>query len=163
MMHISPAESLIKVFERNNDVIHMQAKDITQAESLLRLPSGGNCMNWVVGHILADRDVCLRFLGQPTLLSEEEFAIYDRGSDLLTDSEKASPMSQLLEKIALSCELLTTALRSLPKNGLETVVEFGSHPAELGKTIAFLQWHETYHIGQLELLRNLAGKHEHLI
>ena len=32
-----------------------------------------------------------------------------------------------------------------------------------GEQIAFSNWHETYHVGQLELLRQLAGKDDKVI
>jgi hypothetical protein len=33
----------------------------------------------------------------------------------------------------------------------------------LGGVLAFLNWHEAYHVGQLELLRQLAGKNDQVI
>jgi hypothetical protein len=33
----------------------------------------------------------------------------------------------------------------------------------LGDEIEGLAWHETYHLGQLELLRQLAGKNDQVI
>jgi hypothetical protein len=32
-----------------------------------------------------------------------------------------------------------------------------------GQQIRFSHWHETYHVGQLELLRQLAGKNDKVI
>ena len=33
----------------------------------------------------------------------------------------------------------------------------------LADWVAFLHWHETYHVGQLELLRQLAGTNDKII
>jgi hypothetical protein len=33
----------------------------------------------------------------------------------------------------------------------------------VAEKIAFSHWHETYHVGQLELLRQLAGKNDKVI
>jgi hypothetical protein len=42
---------------------------------------------------------------------------------------------------------------------METIVD----DQTVGKQITFLQWHETYHLGQLEPLRQLAGKNDKVI
>ena len=54
------------------------------------------------------------------------------------------------------------AAPSLPI-ALAEVVEtrFGERP--VGQHVAGLHWHETYHTGQLELLRQLAGKNDAII
>jgi hypothetical protein len=42
---------------------------------------------------------------------------------------------------------------------LETVIEDGA----VAEKIAFSYWHEAYQVGQLELLRQLAGKYDKVI
>ena len=51
---------------------------------------------------------------------------------------------------------ILAVLQNISPEELDTVVEtrFGERP--VGQHIAGLHWHETYHTGQLELLRALA-------
>jgi hypothetical protein len=46
---------------------------------------------------------------------------------------------------------------------LEVVVDFRGREVSLEKAVAGLHWHETYHVGQLELLRQLAGTDDAII
>lgn len=54
---------LIESLERNLYIIKVQTQGLTHADSLLQLPFRGNCLNWVVGHIAANRNTMLYFLG----------------------------------------------------------------------------------------------------
>ena len=163
IMKSPPVENLIETWQRCTTIAQRQTQDLTQAESLLRPPVAGNCMNWVLGHILDNRDTCLEYLGQPRLLGPAERETYQRGSQALEDPGAAVDLSALLQALAQSNTLLAAALQALPPDGLEREVIFVGNPRPLGGLLAFLQWHETYHLGQLELLRQLAGKTEKII
>ena len=73
-------KQLSDALERNIRVIQMQTKGLTQVDSLLQMPFRANCMNWVIGHILANRDSILKALGGEPLLSNQEIEIYDHES-----------------------------------------------------------------------------------
>ena len=45
------SNDLTEAFARNANVIKMQTKDLTHADSLRQPPFQGNCLNWVLGHI----------------------------------------------------------------------------------------------------------------
>jgi hypothetical protein len=162
-MKAPPVENLIETWQRITTITQRQTEGITQAESLLRPPVAGNCMNWVLGHMLENRDTCLEYLGQPRLLSTAETATYQRGSAALEEHGAAVELSILVQKLAQSGEQLATVLQALPAGSLESEVLFYNNPRSLGGLLAFLQWHETYHLGQLELLRQLVGKTEKII
>lgn len=160
MNYPSPAK-LAENFRFTTRLIHMQAKDLTHAESLLLPPFRANCFNWVLGHILTSRDTCLRLMGLPLSLTPEELAVYDRGSLPLTDPAAATALETLLAKLDDTAERLSAALSAEPD--LDRRVTFGRGEQPLGEVIAFLHWHETYHTGQLELLRQLAGKNDQVV
>jgi uncharacterized damage-inducible protein DinB len=155
-------EKLIPYFERTHWVIKRQTDGLSHADSLLKSPGWDNCMNWVLGHIVHYRDVTLDLLGEGPSLSQEETEVYRRESEPLTDEEKAVPLSRLLAALDLSHEKLITLLREV---SAETLAEI--HDAErqqsVGDRIEFIHWHETYHVGQLEILRQLAGKNDRII
>jgi hypothetical protein len=158
-----PPETLIELFQTSHAVIHRQLKDVTLEESLLQPPFRGNCLNWVLGHILTGRDDCLAFIDQPLVLSEDERETYKRGSEALTDPCKANSLDELVLKLDESLERLVAGLSSLSPEAMQREVIFARKPGPLGGVLAFLNWHEAYHVGQLELLRQLAGKNDQVI
>lgn len=162
-MQTPPKEAILELLEMNSAIIRMQTRGISQEQSLIQPPYGGNCLNWVIGHILTSRQTIFNFLKIEPILSPEELAIYDRGSEVLIDPAQAADLSKLLKNVKVSEDLIRKGLDSLPKGALDEVTPFGRSSGPLGGHILFLIWHETYHVGQLELLRQLAGKREKLI
>jgi hypothetical protein len=157
------AKTLIDLFQFDHEVIQMQLKDITNAESLLQPPFRGNCMNWVVGHILGVCEDCLALLGLPGILTEEEKKVYGYGSEPIIDATRASDLNSLVKRLDESLTTLVNTLGSLSQAELDHQVEIWRGPLPLAEAISFMQWHEAYHTGQLELLRQLAGKNDHVI
>ena len=148
----------------------MQTEGLTHADSLLQLPFRANCLNWVLGHIIVGRNRVLKLLGEAPVWEESEAARYDTGSEPITSDEQALPFEKLLRDLDESQQQITDALGRLPPESLAEVVDagqgeprLGRGEAPLGNTLAGLHWHETYHTGQLELLRQLAGKNDALI
>ena len=159
------AKMLIDLYRNNHNILHAQLKDITQAESLLQLPFRGNCLNWVTGHILAAREQCLGLLGLPGVMSAEEKKRYGHGSEPLVEANAATAMdlADLLSRLDETLPRLVEGLEGLSAEDLEREVAIWRGPLPLREAIGFVQWHEFYHTGQLELLRQLAGKDDHII
>ena len=124
---------------------------ITQEESLRPPTGGGNCINWIVGHILHTRDSLLESLGKSPVWNDDEAKkLYDRGSIPLTESMNATELSDLTEMFDISQPLL-----------IEGIEHLNQHPTEDGKlewSVVFLNFHESYHCGQLAILRRMLGK-----
>lgn len=157
------AQTLIDLLQQNHNVIQMQLKDITHEESLIQPPYRGNCLNWVVGHILGIRDGYLGLLGLPGQLSEAEEKMYGYGSEPLTDSAQASPLDSLVQRLDTSLGILIDELGCLSPAELEREARIWKGPMPLSEALSHMQWHEAYHAGQLEQLRQLAGKNDHVI
>ena len=149
-------QKISRSFQTTQWIIDNQTKGLSHADSLLQLPFRANCMNWVVGHLVAYRDRIVGVLGQEPLLSEVETELYERGSAPITDGEKAVSFEKLLRLSNQSYKQITAYLEEASPNALEVI-----HNAEKQQTLAdrlqALHWHETYHVGQLEILRQLAG------
>ncbi len=131
-------------------------------ESLLQLPFRGNCLNWVVGHLVTAREDSLTLLGLPGVLSKSEQSIYGYGSEPLVDASRASDLDDLLKKLDESFNLLTGSLEKLSQSEADRQVEIWKGPMPLWRALSFMFWHESYHTGQLEQLRQLAGKNDHV-
>ena len=156
------AETLIELFDRTRRVIHMQAEGLTNADSLLQPPFRGNCFNWVLGHILVGRNQVLGHLDARLFWGEAEQARYRSGSDPVTSEEQALPLKRLLADLDGSQKQIAAALESVSPALLAEPVNSESERSR-GEAVAFLHWHETYHTGQLELLRQLAGTDDAII
>jgi len=157
------AKILTDLLQLNHGVIHQQLKDITHAESLLQLPFQGNCMNWVVAHILTARQDWLEMLDLPGILTEAEQKAYGYGSEPVTCAEQAIDLDTLVKRLDESLVTIVSKLENITQAELDREVEIWRGKLPLAQALSFFQWHETYHTGQLEQLRQLAGKNDHVV
>jgi uncharacterized damage-inducible protein DinB len=153
---------LISGFSGNAWVIGRLTEDFTHADSLLVPAYGGNCLNWVLGHVLISRHRVLHLLALDPLWTAEKIDLYETGSEPI-EGRRALSFEGLMADLAGTTEQITGGLgeksfadmaRELPKKSE------GQDPQTVGQALLGLYWHESYHIGQMELLRRVAGKME---
>lgn len=150
-------------FARSQWVIERQAEGLSHEDSLRQPPFRGNCLNWVLGHVAVYRGQVITALGGEDPWPETLRRRYARESAPI-GGEDAAPrrLEELLEDLKRSKEAIDGLLRALPAEALDTVFD-----TEKGTTLAarlsFLAWHEAYHVGQTEQLRQLAGKDDQVI
>jgi uncharacterized damage-inducible protein DinB len=136
----------------NQRALKINLEGIRDEESRL-LPPSGNSINWVVGHIVSNRQGILELAGETTHWIEADYAAYERGSNRL-EPNQARPLAGILADLDRSQEAL---VRGLERMGpAEMAVPKGN--STVGAHILFLQFHEAYHVGQTGLLRRLIGK-----
>ncbi|MBC7234443.1 MAG: DinB family protein [Chloroflexi bacterium] len=151
-------DDLAGAFARNLSIIKAQTKGLTHADSLIQPPVRGNCMNWVLGHILENRNLVLQRLGRPSILSEAQAKRYGYGSEpVCADGEDIIPLETMLQLLEQSQGGIAEALERITPEELAQKVESFLGSTTLGQFLFFLYFHETYHLGQTELLRQLAG------
>ncbi len=143
-------------YQSNGYVIDKLTEGLTHADSLQAPPFGGNCINWVLGHILANRERALKLLDQPPYWPEERAARYQSGSEPVTGEADVYPLEALLADVLATGDRIAAALAARTADDL--AASLGEDT--LGGALFGLCWHETYHAGQIELLRRLAGKEE---
>ncbi len=153
------SDIIIRYFKLNQQVLQMQVKGLTHEESLLTPPFRANCLNWVLGHIVAYRGVSLTLLGAEPVWDDDQAAAYNRESEPLKASD-AQPLEQIMADLEVTQERLVTALAGLTAEDLERVVD---DDRTLAQRLTFAYWHEAYHTGQSELLRQLAGADDKII
>ena len=122
----------------------------------------GNCFNWVLGHIVENRDKALKMFGETAVLTEEEAALYCRGSEPITDGDTAVPFARLLADFNDQHACIVAGLGQAEESQFDEIVN-EKNGFSFGDRLAFLHWHETYHVGQLEFLRQLAGTDDAII
>lgn len=155
---------LIGGLERNLGIIQAQTKGLSQADSLLQLPFRGNCLNWVLGHLADNRNTMLLCLGEEAILGEAHARRYGYGSEpVCGDGDDILTLEQLLTALEQGQSALAARLQNATGEELAGEVQSFLGTTTLGQLIFFLFWHESYHVGQPEFLRQLAGTDDKVI
>lgn len=163
---IIAAKTLLDMTERNYGIIMMQAEGVTHEESLLQPPFRGNCFNWVIGHLVQSRDRMLRVAGESTLWTAEQVDRYARDSPPIVDGHEALRLEKMLADLTDQNKRLIAKIKVMSPDELDalgvTVIN-GGPPWSVAQWLHFLLWHEAYHLGNLEILRQLTGKNDKVI
>lgn len=138
---------LISIIKYNHFAVNKNLENIDQQYSLREPESGGNSINWVLGHIVVNRDRVLKFLGHKKMCDKNMEKIYMKASRI-KENKKSVRISRILKIFNDSQEEITRSLSELdPEDNKETVLN-----------IAGYAFHESYHAGQLGILRRIIGK-----
>lgn len=149
------ARALITDYEGNTWLIGRHTEGISHAESMMQPPFPANCMNWILGHIISRRNSALEVLDQPPLWDQETKRLYQSGSPALTDADEARDFAHLLDDLEQSQKRLARALENVSDEDLARVAETDRGAKPAGEHLAGFHWHETYHLGQLDILRSM--------
>ena len=147
------AQSLKEDYQFTTMLIQHRVQGITDEESVLQLPFEANCLNWIVGHILSRRNSVLEALGQDPIWAESTQARYRTGSQPVRKVSDARPFSLLLEDLMATQQRINTALEQATDADLDRVVKNDRGTKSVWEHLEGFHWHETYHLGQLELLQ----------
>ena len=155
---------LARSFNRNLSVIRMQVDGLTHPDSLLQLPFRGNCLNWTLGHLVVNRDDVLELLGEQRLFTQDETQRYDYESEpVLGDGPEIVAMEAMLVMLRDAQEMFDDLMPGMPAEAFKREIQSGDRMVTIAKRMSFLCWHETYHTGQTEILRQLAGTDDKVI
>ena len=162
MAGLNAREYWLASFGRSQYVIDRNTEGISHEAALLHLPSGGNCMNWVLGHIAESRDEMLLMLGKPSIMAPQWIKRYEMDSPPVVDGSDAMPLAEILALLLQLKAAVMEAVTAADQEFLDEIV-VPARSQSCWNRIEFMIWHEAYHIGQLEYLRHLAGHHERII
>ncbi len=155
-------QTFAKAFARNLWIIEAQTAGLTHQDSLVQVP-GMNCLNWVLGHLADYRDQVLAMLGEAPALGEEG-ARYQRESNPVTgDGPGVVPLERLLAVLKEGQVRISAALSALSDEALGAEEMVNDRRLTLEDRLHFAYFHDTYHTGQTELLRAVAGKTDKVI
>ncbi len=156
---MTTAEGLIADYRRNTWIIREQNKGLTHVQALTQAPYNINCMNWVIGHILVSRDDVLVMLGaKPRFASHAD--LYRREADPITeDGPGVVTLENLIDLVGKSQHAIADALSTAG----ETLAARNAEGETLAERIRFQLWHDTYHTGQTDLLRQISGMDDAII
>lgn len=138
-------------------VLQKNLAAITHEQSLLVPHPAGNCLNWVLGHMVRTRNRALSLLQPAPAFDDQEFEAYAPGS---LDSGRALRLETLRARFTALGPLLAAGLRACPPARLNAPAPFSptGNPNETVATLlASIAFHEAYHLGQTGLLRRWLG------
>jgi uncharacterized damage-inducible protein DinB len=147
---------LINQLHTNSRIIKGRIDGLNHEDSLRQLSFPGNCLNWNLGHLMVYRHRILGMIDGVTDADPAEFAIYGAGSEPMTDGSQAIPFAELVERMDSAAAAIEAALAALPPERLGTVIDEAQGTTLGGRLLFYLIYHEAYHTGQMEILRELA-------
>ncbi|MGD0367661.1 MAG: DinB family protein [Acidobacteriaceae bacterium] len=155
----------IEILTRQTRAIHgvlrRNVEGLTQEDSLNQPQPGGNCLNWVIGHLLCIYDSVLPALGQKPVLGASALKRYERGSAELHEAGEALPLADLLTAWDETAKRVEAGLGTLTAERMDEPAPFSptNNPKETVRSLlATICFHQAYHVGQTGLLRRIAGK-----
>lgn len=158
------AQAMADQFAVSLRVTHSQTNGLTHEQSLLQLPFRGNCMNWVLGHMLLSREEILDLLGMPRVFPHETWARYDSDSEPIRhDEADVLRLEKLLEMLDQQAPYLAQALLNTPAATYASEVPVGQNRRTIARRVLFYFFHESGHVGELGLLRQLTGVDDKVI
>ena len=158
------AKEYQSMLEGNLELIKAQIKDLSDAEMLIQPTNGGNCMLWTLGHLTESLIMILHYLDGETPENLADLSRFKRGSEpILGPDAGLMTSADLIEAYETLHQTILDKLDPMTDVDFNEEVPGFGQPARRGWMLFFMEFHHAYHIGQLELLRNLAGHTEKLI
>jgi uncharacterized damage-inducible protein DinB len=142
-------------------VVQLNIDGLTHEQSLIQPAPGGNCLNWVLGHLLNVYDRTFPMLGQEPVLGTDTLKRYARGTPSLEDPAEALQFQELRTAWDEAGRRIDAGLASLTPETLDRPAPHspGNNPDETVRSLlAVTLFHQAYHAGQTGLLRRIAGK-----
>jgi hypothetical protein len=158
---MSDIASLRHQAQLTRDVVRLNVEGISHEQSLNQPRPAGNCINWVLGHLIVVYNEVLPLLAQASVETSGPLTRYARGSLPITRASEALPLRDLVTAWDEACVRIDAGLGALPPRRLDALIPDGptGDPHEtLGSLLGTVLFHQAYHAGQLGLLRRIAGE-----
>jgi uncharacterized damage-inducible protein DinB len=155
------ARTLTQQFGLTSYVLERNIADLSHEETLISPRPGGNCLNWVVGHITRARNSALGMMTGKHPYPMEDFNAYDDRGGVPFSRQTALPLTELIGRFRSMQELLVSRINQLTPEALAQPAPFsptGNPNETIGSLLVAFVFHESYHVGQTGLLRRLAGR-----
>ena len=153
-------EIILNQLEMCHYIVKKNVGEITHEQSLLQPAPAGNCLNWVLGHLVATRSNLLLGLGAEPVWGEADRKRYDRHGPPVRSASEAKRLDAIWEAYDMSQNRLRQALPALSPAQLASPAPFSptNRPDEtLGSLLVSVAFHDAYHTGQTGILRRIIG------
>jgi DinB superfamily len=144
------------MFKTNTDIVKKAIAEVPAERWFLRPGDNSNHLMWVAGHLVWSRGLVLRWLGVEWMSPRQ--SLFERGAKLTTPDRYPAVEEILAAWDDVSVKLLAS-LRAAGGDFLGRPAPKGppSLDGKISGLVAFLAFHETYHVGQLSYLRKWLG------
>ncbi len=155
----------IQVFRHHagmiRDVVRINVAGVTHEDSLIQPVPGGNCLNWVMGHLLGVYNGVLPLLGQEPVMGEADLKRYARGAPALRTPADALDLGELLAAWDKAIQRLDAGLAGLDAEALDRLAPrspSGNPNETIRSLLSTIFFHQAYHAGQTGVLRRITGR-----
>jgi hypothetical protein len=157
-------DDFAKMLTGEQEIVRQQTEGLTHADSLIQPQIGGNCLNWVMGHLVDNLVQILNIIQGQLPEDLPNLDRYIRNSEPIRGKEDGVlPLHILVETYNQLTKTIAKRLEQMTETDFEEEIEFWQSQTRLGYVAFFYFFHNTYHLGQLEQFRNLAGRTEKVI
>lgn len=132
-------------------VLKTNLDGIRDEESRQELP-GGTSVNWIVGHVLLSRSNLLAQLGAERHHDSTLLQFYQPAHDAPNRTGQQMSLDSLVHELETHHQQFVELLTSIVEEATE------ERRSELYKEMCFFHFHESYHTGQIGVLRRILGK-----
>jgi hypothetical protein len=148
------ADAFLKQLTLNDGALRGACKDVTEAEARRR-HEGRSSIWWIVGHLVEHRAIPLAELGGDRASRFDLSSLFAR--DTVPREDVASPsLADLIGEFLRFGDLYRALVAA---SGDAAFMKTRPTPGGLEMPLPlFFHFHETYHLGQLGLLRTWLGK-----
>ncbi len=156
-------KTLIQHFSFCQFTVMKNLAEVTDEDSLIAPDPGGNCANWILGHIVWGRGLAHKLIGAEPPMPDKEVEMYRRGGDPIEKGTDVLYVDQLLAAFLSSQEVLKVALTGMTDEQFAAPKPEGMDSPggdSIGEQLAALAFHEAYHAGQLGVIRRIMGKED---
>lgn len=150
------ASDISGLLDVNLFLVTKHTDGLSHQDSLLQPAPRGNCFNWVLGHIALYREYMLQDLGLTPEVGEVALARYAKDSEpIVGDGDGVRQVDDLIAIIGRQQERMLASLASMSDSELARTSSRNDSKTVAGNVL-FFAWHEGYHLGQTEVLRELG-------
>ena len=129
---------------------------MTPEQSLAQPSPGGNCANWIVGHLTNVQNGVMQLLGEKPVWESDELA--RAGAEPIVGRNASIDWNTLRSRFLGSRDRCLAAISTLSDERLTELVPhpFGGTCSRV-ELLNLLAFHQAYHVGQLGMSRRIAG------
>lgn len=148
--------AVAKHFELIYQVAALNLDGITPEQSLAQPSPGGNCANWILGHLTSVQNGVMQLVGEKPVWESDQLA--RAGTEPITSGSEAIDWDTMRGRFLGSRDRCLAAISRLSDDGMaETVPHPFGGTTSRGELLNVLAFHQAYHTGQLAVARRIAG------
>jgi len=138
-------------------IVEGNLQGLSHEDSLKQPQPGGNCANWILGHMVGAQNTVMSLLNEEPVW--DDASLERAGSEPITGAGEALDWSTMRDRFLASKERCMSGLARLSAADLDEggfTDPFGEARTR-GEFLNLMAVHQNYHAGQLGLSRRLAG------